>query len=87
MDFLKSGKRTLDPTLAQQYELIKIHFEEMVENYGERSAVLIGRKHMGWYSKGLKDSTNFRLLVNQVQDAAAVRELVTRFFEEQLARS
>lgn len=85
MEFLKTGNYIPDPSPEHQYNVVKQHFESMIDHYGERSGILIGRKHMGWYSKGLKNSTEFRVLINQATEAKAVRELITRFFEEQLA--
>jgi tRNA-dihydrouridine synthase B len=87
IDFLKTGVRTPDPSAEHQYKVVQEHFAAMIDHYGERSGVLVGRKHMGWYSKGIKNSTEFRLLINQATESKVVKELITRFFEEHLAAS
>ena len=39
----------------------------MLSHYGESTGLLMARKHIGWYSKGLTDSTDFRVAINEIQ--------------------
>jgi len=48
--------------------------------------VRIARKHIGWYSKGLPGSAEFRAAVNQATDPSAVRVLMRSFYEPLIAR-
>ena len=82
--YLKDGTIIPDPTVHEQYTIVKEHFEAMIEHYGERTGMLLSRKHLGWYSKGLRNSTDFRILINQEGEAENVREIIKRFFEEHL---
>lgn len=72
------------PTLAQQKEIVLNHFKEMVEHYGEQTAIPLARKHIGWYSSGLKGSAEFRAKVNITQGYDNVREAVAGFYDSLL---
>jgi tRNA-dihydrouridine synthase B len=78
--YLKTGERLPDPPLADQHQIILTHFEEILSHYGESTGVKIARKHVGWYSKGLSGSTDFRVAVNQMDSAATMRALINGFY-------
>ena len=76
-----SGKTVPDdPTLDQQYQAIAGHYETMLEHYGTVTGVNMARKHIGWYTKGLSGSAEFRNLVNQEPDAARVKGMLAEFY-------
>jgi len=54
------------PNIANQKQIILQHLQDMVEHYGESTAISLAKKHIGWYSSGLKDSAEFRATINQV---------------------
>lgn len=74
-----------DPSIAQQKEIVLNHYAEMIKHYGEVTAVPLARKHIGWYSGGLKNSSEFRAKVNTTQGADNVRKIIENFYEKQLA--
>jgi len=78
--YLMTGEEKADPTLAQKLVYIQQHVEDMVEHYGEFMGVQISRKHLGWYSKGLPASTDFRVELNKSQSLTGILELMDRFF-------
>jgi tRNA-dihydrouridine synthase B len=63
------------------------HFEEMIDHYGEMVAIPLARKHIGWYSGGIKSSSEFRAKVNTTQGAQNVRDILKNFYEAQIALS
>jgi tRNA-dihydrouridine synthase B len=73
-----------DPTLGQQHALVREHFAMMIALYGPVIGVNLSRKHLGWYTKGLPDSGNFRNAVNQLADPAEVLAMVDRFYEDRM---
>jgi tRNA-dihydrouridine synthase B len=75
------------PTLAEQAELIARHYEEMLELYGREHGVGIARKHLGWYTKGLPASAEFRNKVNMIADPDVVLEMLRAFYDDQLERA
>jgi len=84
--YLKTGERRPDPPLARQAELVLEHYDDMLAHYGARTGVRMARKHLGWYSKGLQGSAEFRAAVNREDDAARVKALVRAFYQPQLER-
>jgi tRNA-dihydrouridine synthase B len=59
----------------------------MLSHYGIDIGMRIARKHIGWYSKGLPGSAEFRAAVNQTEAVNKVRELIRGFYEPLLARA
>jgi tRNA-dihydrouridine synthase B len=53
----------------------------MLSHYGVQPGLRIARKHLGWYSKGLPGSAEFRAAVNQTDDIGRVRSIVRAFYE------
>jgi tRNA-dihydrouridine synthase B len=78
--YLRTGERLPDPSLAEQYAAVRMHFEAMLEHYGSETGVRMARKHLGWYSKGLPASAEFRAAVNRETEASKVRALLAEFF-------
>jgi tRNA-dihydrouridine synthase B len=75
-----------DPTLNAQRDLILEHYEAMLELYGAEHGVGIARKHLGWYTKGLHGSAEFRNKVNAVSEAGRVVAMISDFYAWQLDR-
>jgi tRNA-dihydrouridine synthase B len=86
IEWLKNRRRVADPTLASQYATLRAHYDAMLEHYGYEVGVKIARKHLGWYSKGLPGSAEFRAAVNLSADPAAVRALIRGFYEPLIER-
>jgi tRNA-dihydrouridine synthase B len=84
--FLATGRREADPSFAHQYATMMEHFEAMLAHYGETTGVRMARKHIGWYSKGLPGSAEFRCAINQESDAARTRTLIERFYAPAMDR-
>ena len=78
--FLKTGHRLPDPPLAHQRDTLLRHYDDMLSHYGTSVGVRIARKHLGWYSKGLYGSSEFRAAVNRVDDPETVKAMIRAFF-------
>lgn len=85
--FLKTGEKIPSPSLNEQKHLVLEHFEDMLCHYGEYGGLLIARKHLGWYSKGLYESAEFRVAINQSESVEEVRALTEAFYNKNLERS
>ena len=83
--WLRSRRRLPDPPLAAQYQILRHHYDEMLGHYGT-PGIHIARKHIGWYSKGLPGSAEFRAAVNRTEMAAEVKDLMRAFYEPLLER-
>lgn len=86
MHWWRTGKAIADPDLDEQYMLVQEHYDAMLEHYGPDIGVRIARKHLGWYTKGLPGSADFRNRVNFIDQAATVLDELARFFEPLLHR-
>lgn len=84
--FLATGERVPDPPLSLQLATLLGHYEDILSHYGVEAGVRIARKHIGWYSKGLPGSAEFRAEVNKRHDPAEVVTLMRRFYEPLLER-
>lgn len=85
IDYLKTGSIGAPPPLAAQRALLLEHMAMMLSHYGALAGLKIARKHIGWYSKGLPQSAEFRAAINRVEDAAAVQALIDDFYTQQMA--
>ena len=85
--FLKTGERLPDPSLDEQKSILLTHYEEMMSHYGSEPGLRIARKHLGWYSKGLRGGAEFRAEVMRATEAARVRALVNDFYEAAAERA
>lgn len=87
IEFLKTGQRLADPSLAEQYATLREHYIDMLEHYGKESGMRMARKHIGWYTKGLPKSAEFRAKVNHLSDTDAVLEAIDAFYRPLCDRS
>jgi tRNA-dihydrouridine synthase B len=78
--YLATGERRADPELNEQMAIVLEHFDAMLSHYGRETGVRMARKHVAWYSKGLRGSTEFRAKVNQMHDADLVRQAILDFY-------
>lgn len=86
MHWWRTGEKLETPSFDEQYEVVIEHYREMLELYGEQVGVKIARKHLGWYTKGMHGSAEFRNRVNFIDKAAEVIEELERFYEPFLRR-
>ncbi|KHS48967.1 tRNA dihydrouridine synthase DusB [Novosphingobium subterraneum] len=87
MHWLETGERLADPTLPEQYALIVEHYEAMQEHYGTVTGVKMARKHIGWYTRGLHGSADFRNKVNFIDDPKAVLANLADFYKRAIEHS
>ena len=80
MRWLQTGEHRPDPSLDEQYRAITGHYEEMLDLYGKEVGVNMARKHIGWYTKGLPGSAEFRNRVNQEPEAATVLRMLAEYY-------
>lgn len=86
MHWWRTGERLPDPGLDEQHAVLVEHYRAMLGHYGVEVGVKIARKHLGWYSKGIQGSAEFRNRVNFIDDPANVLGEIDRFYEPFLRR-
>ena len=87
MHWWQTGEKRADPPLNEHYAVVVEHYRRMLEHYTPEVGVKIARKHLGWYTKGLYGSAEFRKAVNFIDDPEQVLGEIDRFFEPFLVRS
>ena len=87
MHWFATGTRLPDPSIDEQYRVIVEHYEAMLSHYGEMTGVNMARKHIGWYTKGLPGSAEFRNRVTQVPEARTVLAMLAEFYAPWLSRA
>ena len=87
MHYLQTGEERPDPSIEEQYHIITAHYHDMLELYGNEVGVNMARKHIGWYTKGLSGSAEFRNKVNQQPDANVVLGMLREFYTPWLSRA
>jgi tRNA-dihydrouridine synthase B len=86
MHWLRHGAALPDPTIDQQFDLILEHYETMLDHYGSETGVKMARKHLGWYTKGLPGSAEFRNRVNFIDNPSEVVRSLSAFYVPFLQR-
>jgi len=86
MHWLNHGTAIDDPSIDQQLDLILEHYVAMLDHYGSDTGVKMARKHLGWYTKGLQGSAEFRNRVNFVDDPDEVMRALKVFYAPFLHR-
>jgi tRNA-dihydrouridine synthase B len=81
MQWFKNGADLADPILETQYEVLIEHYHGMLELYGPEIGARCARKHIGWYTKGLTGSAEFRNHINRIDNPNEVLSELARFYE------
>ena len=79
-DYLLTKNPPEDPPISEQHQIVREHLEAILNHYGESTGIKIARKHVGWYSKGLVNSTDFRVAVNQAETPVCMKKLIDDFY-------
>ena len=79
--FLKTGEKLPEPSILDKKEILLRHISSMIDYYGEKTGMLNARKHIAWYSKGLRNSAEFRNFVNNSENINEVYEFIEKLFK------
>ncbi len=80
MHWLQTGERLDSPSFDEQYEVLVEHYKGMLAHYGSEVGSKVARKHLGWYTKGMHGSAEFRNHVNFIDDPEQVLGELERFY-------
>lgn len=76
------GKVFLEPFPIEKGKILLNHFEKIIDHYGETIGMPVARKHIAWYSAGLKGSGEFRNEINKMKDLDEIRNKINEFFSK-----
>lgn len=79
LDFLKYGKIVEKPSNEEKLKVIKEHINLAVKEKGD-IAVKELRKHIAWYTKNLKNSSEFRANINTVETKGELLQKLEEYF-------
>ena len=80
VQYLANGVRLSDPSLSERAQIVRCHFEDMLNHFGIYHGLRIARKHLAWYSQGYEFSEDFRNNINKLEDYSQVETAISRFF-------
>lgn len=78
--YLETGEKLPKPTNEEKLEVIKKHVELAVKEKGE-IAVKELRKHIAWYTKNLKNSSEFRNKINTIEQEGELINYIDEYFK------
>jgi tRNA-dihydrouridine synthase B len=85
--FLETGLKLPPPEVAEIREVLLAHVHDLYGFYGYERGTRVARKHISWYTKGLKNSAAFRARMNTLETSALQLEAIARFFDDLQAAS
>lgn len=72
------------PEIVEVKQVLMGHLAELYHLYGEYSGCRIARKHIAWYTKGLRFSNEFRQNMYKVENTADQAKVVESYFDQLL---
>ena len=78
--YFKHNELALELTNEEKLKIALKHYDMLLDFYGQESGLKIARKHMSWYTKGLRNSSNLRALLNVSENITEVKDLVSQCF-------
>ena len=67
------------PSEQEKIDLCINHYRRAIEYFGEFKAIREMRKHIGWYVKGMKNSTDLKNIINYVNDSEKAIEILLEY--------
>lgn len=82
--YLETGQHLAAPNIQEVKDVLLGHLSELYTFYGEYSGCRISRKHIAWYTKGLRSSNEFRQNMYKVESTNAQFKVVEDYFNQLL---
>ena len=83
--YLQTGEHLAAPEIQEVKDVLLGHLSELYQFYGESSGCRIARKHIAWYTKGLRSSNEFRQSMYKVENTADQAKVVEAYFNHLLS--
>lgn len=79
IEYLENGKEPEKITNEKLLETIVKHINLEIEEKGEYTAIREMRKHISWYTKGLKNSSVIRNYINTITSKEELIKALTEY--------
>ena len=76
-EYLKSGNHMERPDINEICAMMLRHARLMIEYKGEFTGIHEMRKHVAWYTQGMKDSAKLRARINTVETYEELEGMIT----------
>jgi tRNA-dihydrouridine synthase B len=76
-----AGGAVSPTSLADREAAIRYHLALAIDYYGEKVGTRDFRKHLLWYTKGLRGGAQFREMAGKITDQAAAWEALQDYFQ------
>lgn len=86
MHWWRTGESIPTPEFDEQYAVLVEHYNRMLDHYTPEVGTKIARKHIGWYTKGMHGSAEFRHKTNRIEDPDQVLGEIERFYAPFMGR-
>ena len=77
---LSPNKNNLKINKYSKRQIILNHLQLSLDHYGKDVGLKSFRKHLGWYSKSINNSNEFRFKINRCTDEIILKNLINDFF-------
>ena len=80
IEYLKNDGTFRTPTLGDREQVVREHLMMSIKHYGSDVGLKTFRKHLLWYTKGLRKGSQFREKMVEIQGQSDLLEAVHRYF-------
>lgn len=81
LHYLETGEKLERPTTKEIIDMINLHGRMLVEHKGEYTAIREMRKHIAWYTFGMRHGARFREKVNQLESLSEMEACLSAFLD------
>jgi tRNA-dihydrouridine synthase B len=85
--YLATGEKLAPPEVSEIRDVLLGHLDDLYAFYGAGRGSRMARKHIAWYTKGLRNSALFRARMNQLETSEEQLAAVGLFFDGLAERS
>ena len=79
--YLDTGTRLPPPEISEVRGVLLEHLDDLYGFYGEYQGCRVARKHIAWYTNGLRDANAFRQAMYQLESTAGQHQAVADYFD------
>ncbi|OUR72503.1 tRNA dihydrouridine synthase DusB [Methylophaga sp. 41_12_T18] len=80
--YLDHGEVLASPSVKEIRQTLIEHLHTLYDFYGDYTGVRMARKHIAWYSKGLRDGNPFRQQMNTFEQPQQQLDFTEQFFAQ-----
>jgi tRNA-dihydrouridine synthase B len=80
--YLEHGEHISTPPVHEVQQILTEHMHALYAFYGDYTGVRMARKHIAWYSKGLRNGNPFRQQMNTFELPQQQLDFTEQFFNQ-----